>query len=343
MTNAIVFRYLWRSLLAAALLLSGCSRLRRAVDQPLPERDIVYQTSPDYGTGYRQHIGFIDSDGGGQMLLTITTHRISPVVAPVWTPDGSQLLFSNLRTGDLVGIARDGTLREYSYRPMGIAPTARPGQVVIATPEHPQDYASRTLALVDLDTRSVLAEYLRGHDDHLTTGTSALSGSLLVFHRWWYVESEQRSSARMTVDEITLLETETGEKKVLLRREGMPEDSRLLAPAISPDGQWVAYTADDGLYLIRPDGNDQRRIVPLQMISRTPGGPAWDQWPTVASWSPDSQWLVYHRCAAPTPERCIDPESYTIYKVNVGTLEEIPLVEGGVNPYWRLTPADDGQ
>ena len=73
--------------------------------------------------------------------------------------------------------------------------------------------------------------------------------------------------------------------------------------------------------------------------SRAGFGSRRDAYPPEASWSPDSRWLVYHRCMLPGQQRCYSEDQYAIFKLNIETGEEWLLVEGGINPYWRLTPS----
>ena len=109
-------------------------------------------------------------------------------------------------------------------------------------------------------------------------------------------------------------------------------------PAISPDGRLVAYTAGDGIYVVSVEGGKSRRVVEACVeLRREPDGHIWwDRWPPVPSWSPDGQWLVYHRCMRHCSLECSKIEHYSVFKMNVETREEVLLVEGGLNPYWRL-------
>jgi TolB protein len=54
-------------------------------------------------------------------------------------------------------------------------------------------------------------------------------------------------------------------------------------PAWSADGQWIAFEREDGLWLIRPDGSDARRVLPNKPNQFYAAIPAW---------SPDSQRLA---------------------------------------------------
>jgi hypothetical protein len=98
-------------------------------------------------------------------------------------------------------------------------------------------------------------------------------------------------------------------------------------PALSPDGQYIAYLGMDGaLYLMKPDGSEQEILVdqPFWVSSY------WDR-ESQPSWSPDSKWLVYHRCVGDNPPI----SDCTIYKVNIETGIEVKLAEGGMFPSWR--------
>jgi Tol biopolymer transport system component len=141
------------------------------------------------------------------------------------------------------------------------------------------------------------------------------------------------------VAEIVLLDTETAMETVLVAAK-----DRFDTPAISPDGRQVAYTAGDGIYVVSVEGSEPQRVVETCVVRRQPDGYAtWDDWSPAPSWSPDGQWLVYHRCIRSCPEWCEDIEDYSIFKVNVETSAETLLVKGGLNPYWRLDPVTAGK
>jgi WD40 repeat protein len=104
-----------------------------------------------------------------------------------------------------------------------------------------------------------------------------------------------------------------GERIRILTPEG--EEAAVIPngayPAWSRDGEWLAYIAIDGIWIVRKDGSDQRRI--WTGAGRLVSPP---------SWSPDGEWIVFD-------------DQGTIYKVNIETGEAISIFDGGVNPIWR--------
>lgn len=123
-------------------------------------------------------------------------------------------------------------------------------------------------------------------------------------------------------------------------------------PVWSPDGQWLAYTGVDGIYIVQNSPNTQpRRLVTLESPNSPINSPVYsdapsiEYYPPVASWSPDGQWLVYHLYSR-TP---LSPEAgewykhYSIFKVNVKTGETIKLLDGGLSPFWRWPAEQPGE
>ena len=109
-------------------------------------------------------------------------------------------------------------------------------------------------------------------------------------------------------------------------------EASILNPTISPDGRWIAYTVADGLHLIHPDGSGDMQLVNIPDWNA--GWPVFT-WAPRASWSPDSQWIVYHKCLN---EGCMiaNHRGRKIYKINIETRENKLLVNDGINPYWKL-------
>ncbi|MFE6968563.1 prolyl oligopeptidase family serine peptidase [Isoptericola sp. NPDC057653] len=87
---------------------------------------------------------------------------------------------------------------------------------------------------------------------------------------------------------LAVVDTASGERRALVD----DPDADAFAPAVSPDGQWVAFvsesvtTPEDApvvrLGLVRLDGSGEPEVL----------ADDWDRWPTSATWLPDGSGLV---------------------------------------------------
>lgn len=331
---------LW--LLAAILgLLSGCR-----VTEPLPDSDIVFQTmTEDRGP---RTLGFVNADGSDLEHIELRTSPGGMPVFPARTSDGALLIFHGAHmpgyAGPISAITSEGRLVRYDedffWGHGWVVPVPGSHQVVIAEPYtggRPEDIKEH-IQLLDLDKNMASQTYVTTTGVCLEVGTSALHGVNLIYVRGWLVDGDY------PMGKVVSLNTETEVETVLVTEKGDYPDM-LAMPAISPDGRWVAYTAKDGIFMVGIEGDEPRQVVETCVARRrqSDGHTLWDDWPPAPSWSPDSQWLVYHRCTRPCPEWCSDIEDYSIFKVNVETGEEIRLVEEGLNPYWRLDSVTSGE
>jgi len=102
-------------------------------------------------------------------------------------------------------------------------------------------------------------------------------------------------------------------------------------PSWSPDGNQAAYIGLNGLYVYSFADAVSRVLVQNPFfLPWESGSPA--MFITVPSWSPDGEWLVYHRC---NNFSFCQPEEAKIYKVNIKSLQEEIVLTGGQFPNWR--------
>ena len=85
-------------------------------------------------------------------------------------------------------------------------------------------------------------------------------------------------------------------------------------PVWSPDGQTIAFTQDDGIYVMNADGSGQRRLVHIPEHGPSRLGPAW---------SPDGRKLAYRRKRG---------EYKDIHVVNADGSGQQRLTQRGVHP-----------
>ncbi|RPI92335.1 MAG: hypothetical protein EHM40_13330 [Chloroflexi bacterium] len=118
-------------------------------------------------------------------------------------------------------------------------------------------------------------------------------------------------------------------------------------PAWSRDSHWVAYTGKDGIYVANVLEDREAQLVvaysyPYPDNENYPvyeTDAMWKISPEVA-WSPDGNWLVYHKWKGDRPGNFVDPTNYGIYKVDIATGEEIMIIDEGIYPYWRWPAAE---
>jgi hypothetical protein len=162
------------------------------------------------------------------------------------------------------------------------------------------------------ETAAVLYEASVGDDyvEDVDSGTLS-SAAALVLSRG------MRQTRRLVDAEIVVIDPDTKAEHIV---------GQGLAPAWSQDGEWLAYTGVDGIYIVRKDGTDRRLVGGMTVSRNQQEFGLWSDITPTAAWSPDGEWLVYSR---------LTPHSAVISKVNVETGEEIELFDGGMYPNWR--------
>jgi len=119
-------------------------------------------------------------------------------------------------------------------------------------------------------------------------------------------------------------------------------------PAWSRDSQWLAYTGTDGIYIVNVVKNiPPRRVLlyldPVDKRDYTYRAGAPGKLPPEVSWSPDGEWLVYHKWRGTGGDTGGNADYNAIYKLNIETGEEIKIIDGGMYPYWRWPAEQPGE
>jgi hypothetical protein len=331
-------RFILQVLLVVSFSLNGCTPSSPSAEQ-LPERDIVFQTATLWGGGTDSRLGFINTDGSGLTYFQIA-FKLSPDVEklavgspiyPVITADNSTLVFRMVGMSGHPGslaLIRSGQHAIICPIEMGITrPSITSDQKQIVT-----DLVNPggRLSLYDLGFCLSTAENNVGEvfdisiERYPTYGDLSPSKNRLVFQ----AIVDDSSVENPKYPGIFVRDLDTGNETLI---------GSGLAPAWSPDGEWIAFRGLDGIYLVRSNGEGMQLLV--EYVSPEEGR-SHEEWPPLPEWSPDGEWLAYHRCILDVGPQtdCSDTSNginFSIFMVNVNTGQEIKVFDGGLNPYWR--------
>ena len=289
-------------------------------------RDIVFQVDRlNIDEQFIGQLGFINADGSGETYL-IAKDFSAGFIEPSLTDDGNMLLYYQ-REYTVGGIDSDGyliTFRGDRYVIYFPSPIHGTDEFLVAS----ADENGWIIKRIQIASGEVIEKYPVGMKPDGPKfigglGTNNLIEDELLFRRWFVDEDD------ILYIELVIRNISTGNERILLQYKGDLESvTRIMKPAFSPDGSWIAYTSNDGIYMIRPDGSENHQIIRQEIIN-------YSWWPPAASWSPDGEWIVYHLAqVSPFYSRDQSKDS-NIYKFNIETGEEVLLVQGGLNPYWH--------
>lgn len=275
---------------------------------PLPATDIIYEGAA--------HLGFINADGSDGM----TTHFFIPQKTMLGT--WGQPFIAGAPPVLVVtnGIMTPGNIY-----------VARPGQVAV-------DCGWWGLARPAADGHHIILKTSQGLEKYSPEdcGTGrppekVYSGVFGIFSPDEQYVADTKVGNTENTSELFIRNLKTGETRII--GEGT-------LPVWSRDGQWLAYTGSDGIYITQNSPNAvPRRLVMLGFPHPEIGrklytvDPAGLYYPPIASWSPDGKWLVYHEYDVDSNAKY--PKQYSIFLVSVETGEITKLVDEGLFPQWR--------
>jgi hypothetical protein len=288
-------------------------------DQGFPEREIVFEIVG------RDGFGFIRPDGSGLITREVAP-GLNPIL-PTWSPDGQFLAFRASISGTGGSyfeflhprvLSAEGETVGWCFdwgAGAGRIWVTLEGQLVF--PMRGGDEPNRVV-LADFNSCKILSTLFTA----VGTESSERLDSATLSNQGWLAVSRifVKNGARATTD-IVVIDPNSQEERVV---------GHGLAPAWSADGEWLAFTEMDGIYVVRKDGSQKRKVVDVDARAESypnTSGLDWYHGLPTPSWSPDGEWLVYHRMTSSGRP--------VIYKANVASGIEVEIFQGGTYPDWR--------
>lgn len=294
------------------------------LDDPFPESDIVFQLGVGI-EGNTDKIGFVNAEGS--QLKYLYLQEGNNIHQPVWSDDGGIIFYGS--SGYVVPALIE---KDYPFPVILRNLSAYQPSIIHGTNE--LLLIAGNIVRIDYTTGEILDTYYTSDNDTygdvdylpIDIGTNNFVDQNLLFKRRFDNDEDQQT------EQLVILDVNTHQEKIILSYSDTPQEiTHIINPAFSPNAEWIAYSSNDGIYLIRPNGSENHVVVALSNVV----GHTWE--PTV-SWSPDGKSFVYHHCITSIRWDCQDndkKENNIIYRYDLETKEETVLVEGGVNPYWR--------
>ena len=251
----------------------------------------------------QKRLAIMDYDGAGAQYLTDSS---SIVLAPRFSPDGSQIVFTSYETGFpriYVMSSRDLSKRPLAEFPgtMTFAPRFAPsGNSIIFTLER-----DGNSDLYSMDVGSGQLAQLTNAPSIETAPSYSPDGQYITF------ESDRSGN-----QQIYVMSAGGGEPTRLSSGKG-----RYAAPVWSPRGDYIAFTkiADGRFYIgvIRPDGTGERLLTSSFL----------DESPT---WAPNGRVIMFTRQGEGAGG------SAALYSVDISgrNLHQVPTPEAASDPAW---------
>lgn len=215
---------------------------------------------------------YISGKNGQRVKLIFSSVDMSNLADPDWSPDGKYIVFSADVDGntDLYRIDYNGSnlLRLTTHSSYDIDPDWSPDSSQIVFYSGRDKIYHRNLFIVDVDgseVREIRDRRMVWYPDWWPTGNHILCQALYNNLYTLYLVDPKGGVGYPITEGVF-----TGGRREMIYS----------APAVSPDGKFVAYTTDHKLHILNIDLSDDRIIAAHSQASKP-------------AWSPNGEYLIY--------------------------------------------------
>jgi len=280
--------------------------------ESLPNAEIIFQT----GTPDHPQLGFANADGTEYTVVDIPQYLIKPL----WGGNGNSIFGMTKRISVLSGYPFVWNQGErikicdewWEVDQIGETLLGSENQYILL------NQSRRTILLADFETceKAEIFVDFKSTDEAYIFGIS--------------VAPDQKSFLYSRVEDYY---TDNPKFTIFQQDLSTKKDAELgngVYPVWSPDGKYIAFVRLDGIYVMKADGSDVNHIGAIDFYADHDDR-VFSELVPIPRWSPDMEWIVYHRCA----ETCEFVEELSIYKLNINTGKEELIVHGGAYPDWH--------
>ncbi len=154
----------------------------------------------------------------------------------------------------------------------------------------------------------------------ITTGTFAINDARLMR----FPDINNNLIAFVYAGDIWTVNANGGDARHITSHKGME-----LFPKISPDGKWIAFSAEYSgsrqIYIIPSEGGESKQLTYYNSVGMMPPRGGWDN--VVLDWTPDSKNILIRANRTQFGER---NGKYYLMNIEGGLEKPLPIVDGGI-------------